>query len=79
MENCPVCGNPAKVDDSNPHNIKITCSQCAKFAITDVAINIIPKQRYPNWSHTLQEYIRMNQTDGFVEISTGKIRTILGF
>jgi len=76
MANCPVCGNSAQIDNSNTHELKITCSQCAKFAITDVALNIIPKDIYPNWSQKLQEYIRMNQSSGFVEITAARIKAI---
>ncbi len=79
MASCPICNSPAQVDNSNIHNLKIICSRCAKFALTDVAFNIIPKDRYPDWSQTLQEYIQMNQTDEYVEITVGKIKTIFGF
>lgn len=79
MANCPVCGSSAQIDNSNVHELKISCSQCSKFALTDIAFNIIPRDRYPNWSQTLQEYIRMNQTDGFVEITTKVIKSIFGY
>lgn len=79
MTSCPICNSPAEIDNSNIHNLKIICSQCAKFALTDVAFNIIPKNTHPDWSHTLQEYIQMNQTKDYVEITVEKIKTIFGF
>ena len=58
---------------------KSDCPKCAKFAITDVALAIIPKDRYPNWANKLQEYIHTNQTNGFVEITELKIKILFGF
>jgi hypothetical protein len=79
MAHCPVCGSSAQIDDSNPHELKITCTGCAKFVLTDVALNTIPKDRYPNWQQTLQEFIRMNQTASFVEITDPVIKSIFGY
>ena len=79
MAHCPVCGSTAQIDASNPHELKITCTECAKFALTDVAFNTIPKDLYPDWPQTLQEFIRMNQTDSFVEINDRVIKSIFGY
>lgn len=79
MADCLICGSPAQIDNSNIHMLKITCTQCAKFAITDIVLNSIPKNRYPNWAQILQEYIRMNQTADYVLIDKRRIDIIFGF
>jgi len=61
MSKCVVCNNNAQIDNTNIHELKITCPSCGKFSITDVALAIIPKNIYPNWRAKLQEWIRMNQ------------------
>lgn len=79
MQNCFLCNNSASFDDSNFHEPKIDCSICGKYSITDVAINTIPKDRYPNWPQVLQKYIKENQIFGRVAINTGIIHNLFGY
>jgi hypothetical protein len=76
MAKCIICNSEAKIDDTNPHEFKITCTSCGKFSITDVAVNVIPKNTDPKWISKLQNWIRMNQTEGYVFITTSIIRSI---
>lgn len=76
MAKCNICGSEAVIDNTNIHKPKITCTSCGKFSITDVALNIIPKKVDPNWEMKLQNWIRMNQTDGYVLITTSVIKSI---
>ncbi len=76
MAKCVICNNEAVVDDTNKHELKIACSSCGKFSITDVALNVIPKNVDPNWQTKLQNWIRMSQSDGYVSISTSIVKSI---
>lgn len=76
MAKCVICSSEGIIDNSNIHEPKIDCSSCGKFSITDVALNIIPKNVNPNWRAKLQNWIRMNQTDGYVLITTSVIKSI---
>ena len=76
MTICLICNSKADIDDNNTHEPKIACSSCGKFRITDVALNVIPKNVDPNWRIKIQDWIRMNQTDGYVLITTSVIKTI---
>lgn len=76
MTNCIICNSEAKIDETNPHEFKITCKFCGKFSITDVALNVIPKNVNKNWSKKIQDWIKMNHTDGHVLITTSVIKSI---
>lgn len=76
MCKCIICESDARIDNSNIHEPKITCSSCGQFSITDTAYNIIPKSVDFNWSNKIQNWIRTNQQDGFVLITESVIRTI---
>lgn len=76
MAKCFVCNNEAQIDSTNIHEPNITCPSCGKFSITDVAINIIPKNVDLNWRIKLQNWIKMNQTDGYVGITTSVVKSI---
>lgn len=76
MAKCVICNNEAVIDTSNVHEPKIACSSCGKFSITDVASNIIPKNVDPRWNEKLQNWIRMNQTDGYVPVTTSVVKSI---
>lgn len=76
MAKCVICENEAVINNTNLHESKISCSSCCKFSITDVAFNIIPKDVDPNWRTKLQNWIGMNQTDGFILITTSVVKSI---
>ena len=76
MVKCVICNSEAVIDNSNIHEPKIACSSRGKFSITDVALNIIPKNVYPNWKTKLQNWIRMNQIDGYALITTSVVKSI---
>lgn len=76
MAKCLICSNEAVIDDTNVHEPKIACSSCGKFSITDVALNVIPKNVDPNWQNKIQNWIRMNQTDGYILITTSTVKSI---
>ena len=78
MATCPICGSEAKIENANPHLENITCSDCAKFALPETIKNTLPGHD-PNWSKKLQEYIRMNQTEEFIEINDKVIKSIFGY
>ena len=78
MSTCPVCGYEAKIEHANSHLENITCTNCAKFALPETTKNSLPNHD-TNWSRKAQEYIRMNQTDGFVEITDRVIKSIFGY
>lgn len=76
MPNCLICNSVATIDNSNIHEPKVTCPSCGKYAISDVAFNVIPKDLYPNWNVKLQDWIRLNQNDGYVLITQTIIKSI---
>ncbi|GIK23051.1 MAG: hypothetical protein BroJett005_24650 [Ignavibacteriota bacterium] len=76
MAKCVICNSEAVIDNTNVHDPKIACSSCGKFSITDVAVNVIPKNVDPNWNTKLQNWIRMNQIDGYVPITTSVVKSI---
>jgi len=76
MAKCVICTSEAIIDNTNIHEPKIACSSCGKFSIAETAFNVIPKDVYPNWQYKLQEWIRMNQTDGYVLITTSVVDSI---
>lgn len=76
MAKCIICNSEAHVDDSNIHELKIACSACGKFRITDVALSVIPRDLYPNWRSKLQEWIRFNQDASHVLITEARIKSI---
>jgi hypothetical protein len=79
MPNCFICNNEASVNNSNVHEPEYDCSECGEYSITEIAMNIIPKERYPNWSQMLQRFVKENQATGSVVITVDKIKTIFGF
>ena len=79
MSKCFICNNSAKVNNSNIHSPEYDCPTCGEYNITDVAMNTIPKERYPKWSQLLQKYIRENQDAGKVSIKERTIKSIFGY
>lgn len=73
MANCVICNNNAQIDNTNIHELKIICSSCGSFSITDVALNLIQINQYPNWRAKLQEWIRLRQD---VLVTEGIIKSI---
>jgi hypothetical protein len=77
--NCFICTNPTEGNFANIHALIFYCANCGNYSITDVAMNTIPKQTYPNWQSILRTHISNNQIDGVVFITTDTIKSLFGY
>lgn len=79
MVNCFICNNAANLNNSNIHEPQYDCSVCGEYSITDIAMNTIPRDRYPDWAHRLQRFVQENQVTGRVIITDHSIKSLFGF
>ena len=69
MDSCPVCGNKASYDTTNPHTLMIKCPNCGAFGLTETAQSTVQNIADPNRSKKLQEWITQNQTESEIIIT----------
>ena len=79
MPKCYICDSEAEINNSNIHDVEYDFSECGEYRITDIAMNSIPIDRYPNWSQKLQKFVKENQVTGRVVITVDTIKEVFGF